>query len=202
VLVANQRELLALIDSVEQDVSLGIEVTRNIGPRTVQQAFYDEAIRLLHNYLAALKTLVEHTRNLMRDYRRSAFAVEYQRLVKVATASGLVPFMQKLRDYLLHYQIPPVGTRVEVDNRTGTAKVTVYLNRDAALAFRDWPPAARSFLTGQPDFIPLRDLIVGYEAEIEQLYRWLYPLFEELHGEQIRDVNALIAEVHGSVPPT
>jgi hypothetical protein len=201
VLVSNQRELLALIDSVETNPTLGIEVMRNVGPGKTQEAFYDGTIRLLHNYLSALKTLVDHTRNLLRQYEGTSFAAQYKELVATTRGSGLVRFLQKLRDYLLHYQLPPIGTLGEVDNELGTFKVTVYLNRDVTLRFGDWPPEARTFLGAQPEFIPLRGLILGYAEEIDRLYRWLYPRFEELHGSQIREINALIAQAHGPVSP-
>jgi hypothetical protein len=200
VLLANEAELLALLDQVEGDDQLAVRVTSNIGPQDLKDAFYRELIRRLHNYLSALKMLVDHTRNLMRAYGGTTFASEYSTRTAVFASDGRTRVMQKLRDYLLHYQLPPIGVSVSVktDGDSEKLEVFVFLNRDSALRWSDWPKAAREFLTAQEPHIPLRDLIRGYSSDTATLYGWLYPQFTDLHADDIAQRNALVVELQGA----
>jgi len=196
VLLANQAELLQLIDSFEQNDELAMEVMRNIGQTGVQEAFYDELLRRAHNYLSAVKMLVDHTRNLVRDYGDHPFAIEYRDRVADLMRSGRAPLLQKLRDYLLHYRIPPFGVHIRVESDSALTS-TVYMDRDAALEFKDWPLLARSYLEQQPEKVPLGTLIQEYAAELEVLYRWLYDRFFELHRQDIAGYNELLVASQG-----
>ena len=66
--------------------------------------FNREVTRLLHNFVAAAKSLVEHTRNHMRaKYAATDFKKEYQaRIDQHFTRDPLVQFVEDLRNYMLH----------------------------------------------------------------------------------------------------
>jgi len=66
--------------------------------------FNREVTRLLHNFVAAAKSLVEHTRNHMRaKYAGTDFKKEYQaRIDQNFTRDPLVQFVEDLRNYMLH----------------------------------------------------------------------------------------------------
>jgi len=67
-----------------------------------------EVIRLLHNYVAGAKTLVDHTRNLINKYYSdSPFLKEYKAEVeKRFVTNPLAGFVEDLRNYTLYYQQP------------------------------------------------------------------------------------------------
>lgn len=197
VLLANEAELRTLIDQVENDPRLAIEIVRNIGQTGFKERFWDELIRRAHNYLSAVKMLVDHTRNLMRPYAGQPVADEYARRVAEMIATGRAPFVQKLRDYLIHYSIPPLGIVVQLVSGPGRSS-TIYLDRDAALPYEDWPARGREYLRAQERQISLRDLIAAYAADLEQLYRWLFDRFEELHANDIAELNDLIVRLQGA----
>lgn len=198
VLMANEAELLELIDAFEAGGELTMEVMRNeAGQTDARDQFFDELFRRMHNYLSAVKMLVEHTRNLVRNYPGGPFVEQYRERIADIATRGNGPFLQKLRDYLIHYRIPPFGYTMSLKNGGDTTFI-VHLNRDAALKFRDWPALAKNFLENQPESIPLAPLIRKYEGELEELYRWLYDRFHELHASDIRSYNALLIEIQGA----
>lgn len=200
VLLRNQAELIGLIDTVERnDAGLAIEVLQNVRSSSVKDDFANELTRRLHNYVASVKTLVDHTRNLMRDYSSSPTGEEYGQRVKQLKEAPIILVMQKLRDYFLHYLIPPYGVHMEFGDATRDEKITCFLNRVAVLEFSDWPAGARRYLEeDRDDRISLRALVMEYAGTIERLYGWLYPQFEVLHGRDIDAVNELIAKTPGA----
>ena len=141
-------------------------------------------------------TFVDHTRNLMRHYEGSATHAEYVRRLDFVREQGVTSFVTKLRSYLLRYRLPDVGVSVSFDQANGLT-VKSFLNRDRALAWKDWPTLARTYLEQQPELVGLADVIHAYAALIEDLYRWLYEQFPVLHGADVDAVNALIIQTPG-----
>ncbi|MDD9206505.1 hypothetical protein PU560_08500 [Georgenia sp. 10Sc9-8] len=199
VMRANEADLLSLIDRLRQEPKVALAVMSDVTLQDtrIRDAFFDEVIRTSHNYLSALKMLVEHTRNLMRHYQGTPFHEEYTSRVLTLVAGGRGPLLRKLRDYLIHYRVPPFGTVVELGQDI-PLEMIVCLDRNAALEYPDWSRAAREYLEQQPDQIPLTDLIRGYASDLEQVYNWLYEQFPSLHGAEIAEVNEMIIGLQGA----
>ena len=189
VMNANQAELLAFIVAVEQDPE-SPRLAGNVGPTEPRRAMFRELIRLLHNYVASVGTLVDHTRNLTRRYEGTDTYTGYETRRLDAISNEVVSFVSKLRNYVLHVGVPAVGIQFRFSD--GAQSVVLFFDRDMALAWKDWPKAARSYLEAKPKEFPIVAVIQEYAAVIEGLYRWLYEQFEPLHGDDIAAVNDLI----------
>jgi hypothetical protein len=85
-----------------------------------------EMIRMLHNLIASAKTLVEHTRILIKDwYPDSEFLREYNAEIrKRFVGNSLIGFVEDMRNYALHYRLPLVTARFEVNTKPDTGKFT------------------------------------------------------------------------------
>lgn len=70
--------------------------------------FQIEVIRLFHNYLASVKSLVDHTRIMVREvHGNKKFSREYElKKQEIFVNSPLSCFVQDLRNYILHKGIP------------------------------------------------------------------------------------------------
>ena len=86
--------------------------------------------------------------------------------------------MQRLRNYLLHYRIPPFGLSMQF---AGSHNLSVYIDRDVALEYSDWTTAARSYLERQPEQIVLGDLIESSAPALKALYDWFFAQAGNLH---------------------
>jgi hypothetical protein len=198
VMIGNQAELVGLIRAIEQNQDdLALTYMGSVGSPKPREALYRELVRLLHNYLAGAVTLVDHTRNLMRRYEGTPAAEEFSRRVAAVRSQGISPFINKLRVYVLHYDVPPIGGTLRFANAHSEMEVTLFLNRDRAMQWPDWPVAARAYLEAQAEQVGLLDLITEYAALIEDLYLWLYDQFPVLHAADIDAVNQLISRTPG-----
>ena len=192
----NQRELLDMLAAIELNKDdLAITMVRNVGPPEPGRAHFRRLIRLLHNYVAGAVTLVDHSRNLLARYEGTPTHTTYVQTISELREQGVVPFVTKLRNYLLHYRLPQVGVRVQVDGDQET--FTCYLDRDEALRWEAWPRRAREFLAAQPEHVRLRNVVLEYSGRVEVVQRWLYDQFPVLHGADIDAVNALIVQTPG-----
>jgi hypothetical protein len=174
-----------------------LQVMRSDQPQNLQ-GFLDELIGRAHNYLSLIKMLVDHTRNLMKDYAGKSVKVDYGRRVADMVAAGRAAVLQRLRNYLVHYRIPPFGLEMQLVPQDGNRSATVFLDRDAALEYDEWSAPGRKYLEAQPSRVPLRPLIVAYSADLDGLYRWFFQKFEKLHGDEVDELNDLIERLQGS----
>jgi len=99
----NARELQGYLDR-HSDPAVALPIW-DLKHRERLHDFLDEVGRLLHNYLAAVGSLRDHTRILWDTYLAEDPA--YTEKVQATFAeSGCCVFVQDLRNYTLHNQLP------------------------------------------------------------------------------------------------
>jgi hypothetical protein len=147
------------------------------------EMYHVEVIRLLHNYLASAKTLIDHTRILARDlYEVTTFWEEYEaRVTRTFADSRLANFVQRLRNYMLHKELPFTSATMLL--ATG-ADFDCYVNLDLARlrAWDGWNAKAREYLDVLPgDQVRLDQLVGDYTALVGEFHDWLEVRQKQLH---------------------
>jgi len=98
------------------------------------ELFQLEVARRVHNYVASWYSLYYHCKRY-RDVLGDEFIEEYK--IKFLDFSDGIPevnFVKVLRNYLQHYNIPPIQTSVEVKN--GVVKKTIQLSKQELLDYQ------------------------------------------------------------------
>jgi hypothetical protein len=150
-----------------------------------------EVIRLFHNYVAGVKSFVDHSRNLVKlNYSNSPFFSEYQAEVDERfSRNPLAGFVEELRNYILHYQHPfsivKIMTEYAGDLGKNPSSHIVYLYRDDLLQWDKWTKKGKSFLDNAPAKIGLLTEIANYHQGVQAFYLWLFEKLRELHKEEI-----------------
>lgn len=198
---SNLNELLDLLDVAEQNEDLQLALMSHSADPEIQDGVYNELYRLLHNYLAAVKTMVDHSRNHVRRYNGSPFQQEYQRRVNAIATEGVAVFVQDLRNVVLHHELPVVGTRFTF-RPDEEIKVAMSLPPDALLATSDrWTAPARKYIAAHGKDLSLRKCVLEYAALTNSLTTWLREQLPLLHGDQLAEYNALVGESLALLPP-
>src|SRR5205085_6713615 len=98
---ANHDELIESIEQFKLPISLLLWGDDSVNE---MDQFLKNVTRQLHNFVAAAKTLVEHTRIIAREmYDGTGLWNEYEsEVANRFTSSAHVQFVHKLRDYILH----------------------------------------------------------------------------------------------------
>jgi hypothetical protein len=150
-----------------------------------------ELIRLLHNFLASAKMLVSHTRHVMRDwYDGSALLDEYQgEIDKRFAANKLAAFIEDLRNYALHYQLPVTNSKVEV---TPTSDTNGYIEKAAfelsRIELRQWSKwtKGRDYLYQSEQDIVIEELVDQYFRQVQDLHQWIASRLATEHAEDLQ----------------
>lgn len=152
--------------------------------------FLKEVIRLLHNFVASAQTLVEHTRIIVRRlYSRTEFLIEYQdRIDSEFKTNGLVQFVQELRNYILHQQMPGITATLSLNLQDHGIRLHAHQMKSS------WPGnrISKDFLLQLDEIVPLLTLVEDYRVTVLRFYQWLETRQTELHKTEFEERKKLI----------
>ena len=160
-----------------------------------------EIIRLFHNFVASAITYVDHTRAVMRDwYENTDFLKEYQSEIDRRFVNNTITmFIEDLRNFTLHYQLPLTTAQVmfETEPETGKDKTvqTFLLEKSDLLRWKKWSDKGKPFLNQSEEQINLLNLIDSYYSEVNSFFIWIMDHLEELHAEDIKWLNEMNAKL-------
>lgn len=151
-----------------------------------------EATRLFHNYVAAALSLADTTRGFMKKhYAGTALFGEYEKRKNRDFADApLHRFIQRLRVYTLHYQLPPTKAMNRFKRREdgGTDFDNgFWLNVDKLRESGDWTSKAQEYLETLGSEAKLTDIINDYEPVVTNFHEWLWAQIQEEHAAAIQE---------------
>ena len=198
-----------VFDKNYQDLKLAIETFSHpdriplLFDQNESQLILYHMVRLVHNYLASAKTLVDHTRTIISDrYRQTDFFVEYKEQVKARFANNLlVGFIEDLRNYALHYSLPITGLRLDVttdpETKVQTERVTFYIEKKTLHQWSNWAKG-REFLRQADKEIVIERLIDEYYQQVFSFHNWMHQRLEEIHAadlQWLKEMNQRVDEL-------
>jgi hypothetical protein len=190
----NQREFLEHLQLPAAAPGLAMELIQTEWVPDEADWYQAETYRLFHNYLAAVSSLVEHSRNLVKAYpQQTDLQSEYQARVDHIRNDPVAKFVQELRNFYVHERLPDFITTVrfhtEEDGTTTFEHILQLQREDLFNSQRGWTAPAQVFLDAQDDAFPVLDVVVQYADSVESLSSWLGHQYEVLHREDIDDYN-------------
>lgn len=156
ILSGNGNDLVAFLQNVPAlptPALPGRESRRSIMPVQIETA------RLLHNFLAAAKTLVDHSRGVSRQCLSTDARDRYKNIVKTAIVDCPPrAFVHDLRNYFLHVSIPVIVTNVEIAGGGSSMSLV----RKRLLDHDRWNAEVRNFLESGAGDVPIGPLVRSY----------------------------------------
>ncbi len=156
--------------------------------------FHLEFARNLHNYLASVKSLVDHTRALKKELKLdSKFEALYEQQRKKMLGTDTITFIQQLREYVQHYKLLPSGIQVKVDKNDGET-ILLTLNTPALKEFSKWKEASLRIIEKFPENIDIFKLLEEYQTSANQFYKWFYDEMEKIFKKELAEFDELANE--------
>lgn len=143
----------------------------------------------LANYTAMSQTLVDHVRNLMKNYEGTEFeaqnATRRAELIN-ATENHLV---KDLRNFISHYGTPPIQFTM---NMVGES-VTFSAGIDSARLLKGnrWSAVSRKYLQ-ETGVVPIAAVVRQLGAKRAEYYEWFFAQYESLHHGMILQHDNLV----------
>jgi len=166
-------------------------------------ALQRQVLRLLHNFVAAATSLIDHTRILYNDlYKGKEDFPEYATEVKEHFAKKpLASFVVGLRNYCQHYEPPPVLSQMLYKQKPPVFECRLKLKKFDLERFSSWKSPAKKFLAAQQDDIDLLEVVDKYYLLVMDFYSWFGKRQDEIHSEEFARVNAKRKEIVELVIP-
>ncbi|WP_280416479.1 hypothetical protein [Nocardia carnea] len=157
---------------------------------------YDvEIMRRFHNYVASVATLRDVQRTAHRKLwperispgdpqnQKTVWEVEtYSPKVEELFGSDSIKFLFDLRNFTVHYSIPPLtmGTTIRWDGSGPVVQENkVELNRAELLKYRKWGSAAKRYLQSHTGDIDFLSILEEYSTAARIFYEWFWQQIEE-----------------------
>lgn len=194
----NADELLKIITFLTDDPN-SLHLT-NVKRRVDLDSAFEDVIRLLHNFVASVLSLVDHTRVFYRElYEKTAKFPDYNaEITKRLAEAPLVQFVLRLRQFSQHYRLPEIGFTLNYNHETGITRY-LYLVKSDLQSFDGWNAPAKIYLNSAPDQIGIRETVTSYLNEIRDFYKWIAERQRQIHASDVAAVEAKQAEAHQKV---
>jgi len=185
----NYQELKKLID-VKDNPKIIFELW-DLQNRDQLDMVINEILRLLHNYLASAKSLVEQTRVVIHSwYKETNFLNEYKsQVVSRFKNNTMVGFVEELRNFNLHYSIPITHATFSVQRNEKTGQDTIdhsfVLIKSSLLNWSGWTKKGKPFLRDSDEQIDIGNLVDQYYKQIFDFHFWLINRLQEIHKEDL-----------------
>jgi hypothetical protein len=186
------RQLICLLEDPKDPAKI-----MGIDRRSHLQNLFDETNRHLHNFLASITTLVDHTRNLMGEsFVKTEHRQEYQMKVEAMfTNDPLAQFLKNFRNYITHYAIPHIGLQHQFSTTgTGIETIQLFIDLDKLEMDFDWSAPGRRFIEQNKPQIQMLKLVDGYEIKARSFTDELMATFRKHCGQELNEIVSLMQE--------
>lgn len=170
IFAGNQNELLKRLS---QHTCQGSLRMYGLGHRKALEAEFQELIRLLHNYVASVLSLRDHTLRIAKRLLGPEYKTYQAKAVAQFKDDEVPKFLQDLRNYLLHYSHAPMSRVTKWADSTTPPIVSIRLPKKELLSWNGWDPLSRNFIKGQAEDIVLETIVVNYSKRVNEFYAWL-----------------------------
>lgn len=163
----------------------------DIDKRDVLDSAILELIRQIHNYLASVGMLIDHTRILIDEYySQTDFYKEYQvRKDNTFACDMLSCFFHRLRNYILHISIPNPFSKIEMSidpvSKKQITSSKVMIRKTDLLLWSGWTEEARKYLEGSPEELDLLTIFNLYHEKIKEFNNWLIGRLKTIHSDDL-----------------
>ncbi len=193
-----QRNALELMEETRkvQDPDLGLPLMSEDNREIGQQA-HRELSRHLHNFLAAVKTLVDHTRVFIKEsYEGSQIEESYQKLINETFANDPASkFVHDLRNYMLHKGQPSTSMFLSFSNagESQAAELTTGIRFDTGplLKWSKWTALARKYIEESGEHIDIYSLAADYLKRTTEFHMALDRMLMAYHREDLEHLSRL-----------
>ncbi|MEN3979938.1 hypothetical protein [Acinetobacter sp. CWB-B33] len=192
----NTIELLELISHIN-DPNEGINILMQDNRQGSDQ-LHREINRKIHNFVASAMTLVEHTRNFMREYySETNILKDYENKIKNELGQDtLIKFIQDLRNYMVHNGLPPTQMFMEFKSLmdgsgTGITTTGIRIKTDKLLEWSRWTNPAKEYLQSLGEFIDINAMVTEYQSKILEFHQWLDAALENHHYHDLEKLEYL-----------
>jgi hypothetical protein len=190
----NYQELTAILNFVTLDPR-GNELHR-VENKEKLTAFSYEIVCKLHNYIAAVETLVSHSRAIhVRLCEQNHLFPDYdERINTDFNNDPLAGFVQDLRSYFLHEPSPTISFNTRFDGQ-GKPIRRAGISLKHLYGKSDWKARSQVFLQNLTGDVDILDLATTFKLRATSFQDWFRMRLLDLFKDELALLDEKIAEI-------
>lgn len=187
----------ALLDHVDFNSDIGQNrawAMMGMEPEQIRlmRAYWMDLFRHLANFTAMNQTLIDHVRNTMQHYAGTDFAREEESRRAVLADAPVTRFVKDLRNYITHHATPPQQFQMQLE-KGGRLRYAALLKVNELAEWDNWSAGGRRYLEAFEE-LHVAGPVQEYAALREVYYEWMFGQFDLLHGDEVREHDAMVIE--------
>lgn len=185
----NFRQLAELVDLIQSP-----EFYLKQAPDNKSEELQAELIRLFHNYLAAAKSLVDHTRAYVEQWHAGDdFHLKYQEKIKSSFVDSSVSKMTlDLRNYLMHRGLPPSTIRKSFEiGANKPLEIKILFRTSSMTGWKGWSSKSKEYMEKHGTHFELKSLVAEYQNLVSSFYKWFSAELHEMHKNELEQLESL-----------
>ncbi|MBD3639182.1 MAG: hypothetical protein HUJ25_17635 [Crocinitomicaceae bacterium] len=170
---------------------------RSLNHRLDRSNYMRELDRLLHNFIASAKSLIDLSRKHYRNnYESKNLFPEYQEEIDTRFRHDpLSNFVQDLRNYFLHKKVPVIITQQVHDANKNIQELHLFFDKKALLETEsDWTKASKRFLNDIDENESIQGVFASYFNKIIQFHEWYHKRQKEIWKKEFDWFNSKLEE--------
>ena len=187
ILDKNQEELTTLVTTIT--TSPNVRKFFLVENREGLHRLSEDVVRRLHNFIAAVASLRDHTRRqYQKFYEAQGLMPEYEaKIESTFIEHPLSQFVQKLRIFIQHYKAPHI-TYLTAWNAPSTQPLrTAIISKEDLAQFDEWGPTAQQYLATIDRGVDILDATQKYRSKVLEFYEWFQTKQQEIHADDLRE---------------
>jgi hypothetical protein len=199
ILKRNYEELIKALTYYERERSLWDRKNRD-----KLDMFMKEFLRLIHNYLASIFSLIEHTQRFKKKINNEDFSNKYKIELDKYDLDNFIEFIKDLRHYTQHKNRLPITPTMVIGpsvsrNDWGPLKQRIYLKKEDLLEWKNWKNKSKKLINENNKEIELKTLFRKYQDFITNFYQWLYNEITNIYSKEINEAEEIQSEINNEM---
>lgn len=186
----NYQELRAFLSNSQE------EWLNSLGNDSAKRHQLLETARLVHNFVASAMMLKDHSNRVAEKvFSDKPLKMYEKKATETFRDNTTCGFIQELRNYTLHRNLPITGLSVHLSNITQSATTYLFLDKSALLEWSKWQAKGKIFLKNQPDEIPIEGFSTEYYEIVRDFHKWMETHFESVYSKELKSLFEIINKV-------
>lgn len=201
VLSANWQLVGKTLGRFKQDSEYALKVWGGARPNPEWDTFLDLVDLALHNYIASVIALADHTSKVadrvLQGENHSLYRGEYNTRFRKDPRSS---FVRGLRNYLLHRALPITSGSFHFE-KDGPFTHAIMLSVEALADDDGWNPEARRFMDEAGKGLDIYDALLAHYNDTRSFQKWFETLVFDANKEAIAEANEIADRRNTLIPP-
>ena len=201
VFARNHEELVNLQNNFNKPLIFNALALNTIEGKNIAGDATLEYTRLLHNFLASAKMLVDTTRRWVeKTFAETEFKTIYQHQIEKCFVNNTqAQFLENLRNFTLHRILPVSKHELRmsrINEHTMQSSLGIVLDKKQLLKWEGWSELGRLQIQFfQNDNIYIQEIVQLYFDNVTEFSKWLFWQIREIFDPEITHYNSVLEKL-------